>query len=57
MRSFQVHVHVLWFKSRPFLHYNEACYLAFGHLCIQGFKEKETRSSTRADPAFASSVH
>ena len=50
MRSFQA----LWFKSWPFLHYDEARDLAFCHICVKGFKEKKMRSSTRADPAFVS---
>ena len=52
MRSFEA----LWFKSWPFLHYDEARDLAFCHICVKGFKERKMRSSTRADTALVSSV-
>ena len=52
MKSFKA----LWFKSWPFLHYDEARDLAFCQMCVKGFKEKKMRSSTRADTALVSSV-
>ena len=29
-----------WFKSLPYLHYDEARDLAFCHICVKGFKER-----------------
>ena len=37
MRSFQA----LWFKTWPFLHYDDARDLAFCHIFVKGFKEKK----------------
>ena len=43
-----------WFSKWLFLHYNEAKDTVICHSCMNKFKEKN-ETSTKADPAFASS--
>ncbi len=50
-RSFQPS----WFEKWPFLHYDESKNVVLCHTCMQGFKMKLMKTSTKADPAFESS--
>ena len=40
LRSFQA----AWFKTRPFLHYDEGKDLSYYHICVKGFKERKMKS-------------
>lgn len=49
-RSFQQS----WFEKWPFLHYKETSDLVYCHTCLKMFKEKKSRTATKADQAFVS---
>ncbi len=43
-----------WFKSWPFLHYNEAQDVVFCHTCVKAFRTKRMKTSHNAVAAFVS---